>query len=160
MTLNLDQTKHFANKKEKAENPEENNNEQKKSEKLELGSGTQFVSVFFSLSCLALCLMNEYSHFPSYAKQQTFTQISPKNQRTDAERASERGKEASRRKKKSTNHTENFSTISFSFPMVCWVDATSLLHFNFRKWSFCSLMALIFNQHTFKSTRASGVKPS
>lgn len=44
MTLNLDQTKHFANKckKEKAENPEENNKEQK-SEKLELGSGTQFV---------------------------------------------------------------------------------------------------------------------
>lgn len=29
MTLNLDQTKHFANKKEKTENPEENNKEQK-----------------------------------------------------------------------------------------------------------------------------------
>ena len=30
MTLNLDQTKHLANKKEKAENPEENNKEQEK----------------------------------------------------------------------------------------------------------------------------------
>lgn len=49
MTLNLDQTKHFSNKrkKEKAEeNPEENNKEQKKSEKLELGSGAQFVCVY------------------------------------------------------------------------------------------------------------------
>lgn len=88
MTLNLDQTKHFANKKEKAENPEENNKEQeKKSEKLELGSGAQFVCVLFSCSlCWIGCvLMNEYSYFPSYAKQQTFTQISPKNQRKPAD---------------------------------------------------------------------------
>lgn len=149
MTLNLDQTKHFTNKYTHRHKTERKRklwrtrkktikNKQKKwvkSWNLEVVHTVHSVFSFTSFGPVWLCLMNEYSHFPSCAKQQTFTQISPKIKKGTHQMHQAKARQKHREVTKKNTNRKTFPQFHFLFQW--FVELTqSLLHFNFSKVKF------------------------